>query len=106
VKRLSEEDSHRLSSTGHVLSTYTGDDRKILRISPLSGNMIENTSQLEQALEQMGRMQRILGLYQADIVPKNPRNFAVFAEGPWDEIRKLQAEISDYLARLEQVGTA
>ena len=63
--------------------------------------MIETTEQLQQAIEQMGRMQRILESYRADILPKNPRNFGVFAEGPLDEIRKLQAEIADYLARLE-----
>ena len=68
--------------------------------------MIENTEQLEQAIEQMGRMQRILDSYRTDILPKNPRNFAVFAEGPLDEIRKLQAEISEYLGRFEQVGAA
>jgi len=44
--------------------------------------MIENTDQLEQAIEQMGRMQRILESYRVDILPKNPRDFAVFAEGP------------------------
>ena len=68
--------------------------------------MIENTEQLHQAIEQMGRMQRILESYRADILPKNPRNFALFAEGPLDEIRKLQAEISDYVNRLEEVGAA
>ena len=67
--------------------------------------MIENTEQLEQAIEQIGRMQRILDSYRVDILPKNPRNFAVFAEGPLDEIRKLQADISDYVSRLEQVGS-
>jgi len=65
--------------------------------------MIETTDQLQQAIEQMGRMQRILESYRADILPKNPRNFAVFAEGPLDEIRKLQTEIADYVERLEQV---
>ena len=68
--------------------------------------MIENTEQLHQAIEQMGRMQRILESYRADILPKNPRNFALFAEGPLDEIRKLQAEIDQYISRLEQVGAA
>lgn len=63
--------------------------------------MIETTEQLEQAIGQMGRMQRILESYRADILPKNPRNFAVFAEGPLDEIRQLQAEISQYVIRLE-----
>jgi len=64
--------------------------------------MIENTAQLQQALEQMGRMQRILDSYRTDILPKNPRNFAVLAEGPLDEIRKLQEQISEYLSRLDQ----
>jgi hypothetical protein len=50
----------------------------------------------------MGRMQRILDSYRTDILPKNPRNFAVLAEGPLDEIRKLQEQISEYLSRLEQ----
>ena len=68
--------------------------------------MIQDTDQLEQAIEQMGRMQRILDSYRADILPKNPRNFAVFAEGPLDEIRKLELEISAYLARLEQPSAA
>jgi hypothetical protein len=68
--------------------------------------MIENTGQLEQALEQMGRMQRILESYRTDILPKNPRHFAVFAEGPLDEIRMLQAEISEYLLRLDEAPAA
>ena len=68
--------------------------------------MIETTAKLQQAIEQMGRMQRILESYRADILAKNPRNFAVFAEGPLDEIQKLQAEIADYVNRLEQIPTA
>ena len=66
--------------------------------------MIENTGQLEQAIEQMGRMQRILESYQADILPRNPRNFAVFAEGPLDELRKLPGEIAEYLSKLGLVA--
>ena len=65
--------------------------------------MIETTEELYQAIEQMGRMQRVLESYRTDILPKNPRNFAIFAEGPLDEIRKLQAEIADYVNRLEGV---
>lgn len=63
--------------------------------------MIENTEQLYQAIEQMGRMQRILESYRTDMLPKNPRNFAVFAEGPLDEIRKLQEDITAYVQQLE-----
>jgi hypothetical protein len=65
--------------------------------------MIENVEQLQQAIEQMGRMQRILESYRTDILPKNPRNFAVLTEGPLDEIGKLQADITAYVERLEQV---
>ena len=67
---------------------------------------IENTAQLDQALEQMGRMQRILDSYRVEILPKNPRNFAVFAEGPLDEIRKLQSEIDEYLSKLGPFAAA
>jgi hypothetical protein len=68
--------------------------------------MIQTTQQLEQAIEQMGRMQRILESYRSDILPKNPRNFAVFAESPLDEIRKLHAEISEFVDRLEEPAAA
>ena len=68
--------------------------------------MIENTDQLIQAIEQMGRMQRVLESFRRDILPKNPRNFAVFAEGPLDELRRLQAELDDYITRLEGVEAA
>ena len=68
--------------------------------------MIESTDQLSQAIEQMGRMQRILESYRSDILPKNPRNFAVFAEGPLDEIRNLQAEIAAYVQQLEHAAPA
>ena len=47
--------------------------------------MIENTDQLIQAIEQMGRMQRVLESFRRDILPKNAKNFALFAEGPVDE---------------------
>ena len=65
--------------------------------------MIENVDQLRQAIEQMGRMQRILESFHADLLTKNPRNFAVLAEGPLDEIRRLEAEISSYVDQLEGI---
>ena len=44
--------------------------------------MIETAEQLYQAIEQMGRMQRILESYRNELLTKSPRNFAVLAEGP------------------------
>ena len=58
---------------------------------------------LAQAIEQMGRMQRILQSYHTDILPKNARNFAIFAEAPLDEIRRLREDIARYLEHLERV---
>jgi hypothetical protein len=66
--------------------------------------MIETPEQLNQAIDQMGRMQRILESYRNDILTRNPLNFAVLAEGPLEQIRQLQAQIDEYVRRLE--GTA
>jgi hypothetical protein len=68
--------------------------------------MIKSDAQLQQAIEQIERLYRGLDSLRADILPKNPRNFAVLAEGPLDEIRKLQTEISDYVAKLENAAAA
>ena len=68
--------------------------------------MIQNDAQLQQAIEQIEGLYQGLDSLRADILPKNPRNFALFAEGPLDEIRKLQKEIDQYITRLEQVGAA
>jgi hypothetical protein len=62
--------------------------------------MIETNEQLAQAIEMIEGMYRALDSMRADILPKNARNFAIFAEGPIDEIHKLQAEIDDYIGRL------
>ena len=63
--------------------------------------MIENEAQLRQAIEQIQGLCRAIDALRADVFPKNPRNFAILAEGPVDEIRKLQVEIDDYVSRLE-----
>lgn len=44
--------------------------------------MIAVAEQIGQAIEQMGRMQRILESYRNEILTQNPRNFALLAEGP------------------------
>jgi hypothetical protein len=65
--------------------------------------MITNEAQLQQAIEQIQRLCHALDSLRTDILPKNPRNFAIMAEGPVDEIRKLQADIDAYINRLEAV---
>jgi transcription termination factor NusB len=66
--------------------------------------MIETAEQLYQAIEQMGRMQRILESYRNEILTKNPRNFAALAEGPLEQLRQLQSQIDEYLQRLQSTG--
>lgn len=66
--------------------------------------MIQNHAQLQQAIQQVEGLYRGLDELRADILPKNPRNFAVFAEGPLDEIGKLQAEITQYVRSLEHAA--
>jgi hypothetical protein len=63
--------------------------------------MIETPEQVYQAIEQMGRMQRILESYRNEILTKNPRNFALLAEGPLEQLRQLQAQLEEYLQRCQ-----
>jgi hypothetical protein len=63
--------------------------------------MIETSEQLYQAIEQMGRMQRILESYRNEILAKHPRNFALLAEGPLEQLRQLQKQIDEYIQGLE-----
>ena len=50
-------------------------------------------------------MQRILESYRNEILTKNPRNFALLAEGPLEQLRQLQKQIDEYIQRLEAGGT-
>lgn len=68
--------------------------------------MIEHEAQLQQALDQIENLCHAVQSLRADVFPKNPRNFAILAEGPVDEIRKLQADVDNYLTRLEAVSAA
>jgi len=69
----------------------------------MNTTMINNEAQLQQAIEQIQGLCRAIDSLRVDILPKNPKNFAIMAEGPVDEIRKLQADIDAYINRLEEV---
>ena len=66
--------------------------------------MIETEAQFERAIGQIERLYEGLDALRGDILHLNPRNFAILAEGPLDEIHKLQAEIDGYVSRLEPAG--
>lgn len=59
--------------------------------------MIVDEMQLEQAVEQMGRMCRALAALNSEVLPKSRQQFALMAEGPLEEIRRLEEEISLYV---------
>jgi hypothetical protein len=66
---------------------------------------ISNEAQLRQAIEQIQVLCRAIDSLRADVFPQNPKNFAIMAEGPVDEIRKLQVDIDAYIQQLEATGT-
>ena len=68
--------------------------------------MIQTDAQLQQAIEQIELLYQGLNALRADILPKNRRNFAIVAEGPLDEIRKLQAAIDRYISGMEPAAVA
>ncbi|MBM3882841.1 MAG: hypothetical protein FJ387_24480 [Verrucomicrobia bacterium] len=59
--------------------------------------MIENNEQMEQAYEALGDLYRMLASYRAKVLPVSARNYTLIAQGPLEEVRKLQAEIDVYL---------
>ncbi len=67
--------------------------------------MIETVEQLYQAIEQMGRMQRLLESYRNEILTRDTRNFALFAEGPLEQLRQLQSQIDEYIQRIGAAET-
>ena len=68
--------------------------------------MIENDEQLQQAYEALGDLYRALASDRAKILPVNPRNYAIIAQGPLVEIRKIQAEIDAYLGLTQPLEVA
>jgi hypothetical protein len=67
---------------------------------------IRTEAQLQQAIEQIENLCRAIERLRTDIFPKNPKNFVIMAEGPVDEIRKLQADIDIYIRHLETTGSS
>jgi hypothetical protein len=68
--------------------------------------MIRNDEQLAATYEALGCLYHALASLRKDILPINPRQYALFAEGPLDEISKLQAVINSYLGLTEKANKA
>ena len=61
--------------------------------------MMTNDAELSQSMEQWERMCRVLAALRCDVFAVNPRQFALLAEGPEEEIRRLQEAIDLYTGR-------
>ena len=61
---------------------------------------------LGQTIEQLERMNVALAHLRTEVLPQNPRMFAVMAEGPLEEIRRLHAEILQRTEALTAVPVA
>ena len=63
--------------------------------------MITNDAELSQSMEQLERMYRALAALRRDVYPVSPQQFALLAEGPEEEIRRVQETIDLDTARNE-----
>ena len=55
---------------------------------------------LTQTVEQLERMNEALAALRRELLPGQPKKFAVLAEGPLEEMRRLQAEIQHLTAEI------
>jgi hypothetical protein len=55
---------------------------------------------LDQTVEQLERMNEALAGLRRECLPGQPRKFAILAEGPLEEMRRLQSEIERLIAEL------
>jgi hypothetical protein len=55
---------------------------------------------LDQTVEQLERMNAALISLRRELLPSQPRKFAILAEGPLEEIRRLRDEIEALTAKM------
>lgn len=48
---------------------------------------------LIQTMEQLERMNEALAALRRELLPAQPKKFAILAEGPLEEMRRLQTEV-------------
>lgn len=58
--------------------------------------MISNDQELESSLQAIGDMYRAMASLRRDVLPRSRQWFNLMAEGPYDEIRKIQKDIEAY----------
>ena len=61
---------------------------------------------LEQTVEQLERMNQALIELRREHLPHQPRKFAILAEGPLEDIRRLRDEIEHLAANVATTETS
>ena len=61
---------------------------------------------LDQTVEQLERMNAALIALRRELLPRQPRKFAILAEGPLEEIRRLRDEIEHLTGNLAAAEAA
>ena len=61
---------------------------------------------LDQTVEQLERMNAALIALRRELLPGQPRKFAILAEGPLEEIRRLRDEIEHLTGNLAAAEAA
>lgn len=61
--------------------------------------MIRNDEQLKIEQRQLAIVEEIVESWRQKLLPHNPKNFALYAEGAIEQADLLRAEINEYLAR-------
>jgi hypothetical protein len=59
--------------------------------------MIESDEELAIWRKQLALVESIVESWKRELLPHNPKNFAIYAEGAIEEAEKLRAEIDAYL---------
>jgi hypothetical protein len=60
--------------------------------------MSKDAENLAQTIEMLELMNESLRHLRTEVLPRNPRMFALMAEGPLDEMRRLQQQIETLTA--------
>ena len=55
---------------------------------------------LTQTVEQLERMNETLAALRRELLPGQPKRFAILAESPLEEMRRLQAEVESLTAQI------
>lgn len=55
---------------------------------------------LNQTVEQLERMNEALATLRRELLPAQPKKFAILAEGPLEDMRRLQDELEQLTAEI------